>query len=153
MAKENCVDDIFKRPFSNRNFEDKVKVVSGSMPRPTLDNLVSKHKDKKSEYTRHFSISHYEKIEWLTGCELKSKLFCWPCLLFSREICVWNNQGFCDLNHLTCSTQKHERSQAHVQAFLAYKMFGKQRIDTLIDSQKKAEIQKHNEQVKKIVKF
>ena len=47
MAKENCVDDIFKRPFSNRSFEDKLKVVSGSKPRPTLDNLVSKHKVKK----------------------------------------------------------------------------------------------------------
>ena len=31
--------------------------------------------------------------------------------------------------------------------FLAYKMFGKQRTDTLIDSQRKAEVQKHNEQV------
>ena len=33
--------------------------------------------------------------------------------------------------------------------FLAYKMFGKQRTDTLIDSQRKAEVQKHNEQVNK----
>ena len=33
--------------------------------------------------------------------------------------------------------------------FLAYKMFEKQRTDTLIDNQRKAEIQKHNEQVNK----
>lgn len=145
----NSVDDILKKPFSSRNYESKLKIVSDGKPRPALDNLVCKHKDKKSEYTRHFSTSHYEKVEWLTGCQLRCKLFCWPCLLFARESCVWNKQGFSDLNHLTFMLQKHEKSQAHVQAFLAYKMFGKQRIDTLLDSQRKAEIHKHNEQVNK----
>lgn len=145
----NSVDDIMKRPFSTRNYETKFKIVSDGKPKPPLDNLVSKHRDKKTEYTRHFSTSQYEKVEWLTGCQLRCKLFCWPCLLFSRESCVWNKQGFSDLNHLTFMLQKHEKSQAHVQAFLAYKMFGKQRIDTLIDSQRKAEVHKHNEQVNK----
>ena len=75
MANENSVDGILRIPFSNRNFETKLKIVSEGKPRFALENLVSKHKDKKAEYTRHFSESHYEKIKWLTGCELKCKLY------------------------------------------------------------------------------
>ena len=97
----NSVDDILKNPFSSRNYETKLKIVSDGKPKPALDNLVCKHKGKKSEYTRYFSTSQYEKVEWLSGCQLRCKLFCWPCLLFSRESCVWNKQGFSDLNHLT----------------------------------------------------
>ena len=69
MANENSVDGILRIPFSNRNFETKLKIVSDGKSRPTLENLVSKHKDKKTEYTRHLSVSHHEKIEWLTGCD------------------------------------------------------------------------------------
>ena len=50
--------------------------------------LIAGIKTFKTEYTWHFSVIQYERIEWLTGCEVRSKFFCWPCLLFSREICV-----------------------------------------------------------------
>ncbi|XP_077298648.1 zinc finger MYM-type protein 1-like [Arctopsyche grandis] len=145
----NSVQDILTIPFSNRSFEIKLKIIKDGKPCPSLPNLSSLHKEKTKVYTRHFCVSNYKKFEWITGCEIRSKLFCWPCLLFSKDINVWNKEGFADLNHLTAALKKHEGSQAHVQSFLSIQMFGKQRIDVLIDSQRKAEISRHNEQVNK----
>ncbi|XP_076330811.1 zinc finger MYM-type protein 1-like [Tachypleus tridentatus] len=145
---ENDINELLRSPFSTKNYADKLRIVQGK-PRPSLPSLVSTHKDKKNEYVRHFSESHYDAIEWLTGCKIRFKLFCWPCLLFSTEKRVGNQQGYTDLNHLPAALQKHEKSRAHVQSSLSLKMFGKQRIETLVDTQRKAEISRHNEQVKK----
>lgn len=80
---------------------------------------------KKGGYTRHFSAPQYENIEWLTGCDAQVKLFCWPCLLFSHEGGDWYKQGCRDIEHLTSALKEHERSEALVQAFMAFKIFGK----------------------------
>ena len=69
MANKSNVADILKQPFSNRNFETTLNMVSDSKPRPSLDNLLCKHKDKKANYTKHISISLYERTEYLKGCE------------------------------------------------------------------------------------
>ena len=63
MANESNVADILKQPFSNRNFETRLNMVGDSIPRSSLDNLLSKHKDKKANNTNHFSISQYERTE------------------------------------------------------------------------------------------
>lgn len=150
MENHNCtIDDILKNGFSCRSFEEKLKIVTNGRPCPPLPNLTTKHKGKKEEYTRHFSVSSFNSIPWLTGCEKLNKLFCWPCILFSKEKSVWTKTGFSDLSHLSSAQQRHERSQSHVESFLKCKMFGKQRIDVLIDSQHKDNISKHNELVKK----
>lgn len=149
---ENSVNDLLNIPFSSRNYSDKLTILKLGKPKPALD-ITSKHKDKNCEYIRHFSASNYESIEWLTGCEVRQKLFCFICMLFSTENGVWNKNGYNDLNHLTVAVQRHEKSRAHMQAYLAFKMFGKQRIDTLLDCQKRAGISRHNEEVKKIEKF
>lgn len=145
----NSVEDILNTPFSKRSYDIKLKIIKIGKPRPPLPNLSMKHKDNKCEYTRHFSFSTYERTEWLTGCEVKSRLFCWPCLLFSKESSVWNKSGFADLNHLITALKKHERSQSHVQSFFSLKMFGKQRIELMIDAQLKDNISQHNERVNK----
>ena len=145
----NNVKDILERSFSSRSYEEKLQILNTEKPKPALHNLVCSYRASGKDYTRHFATSHYENVDWLTGCETRSKLFCWPCLLFSRERSVWNKQGYADLGHLTSATQKHERSQAHVKAFLDYRMFGQQRSDTLINGQQKSEVNRHNEQVKK----
>ena len=77
----NSVDDVIRNSFSSKSYDEKLNIVKNTKPKPALNNLISKHTDKKSEYVRHFSISQYETVEWLTGCELRCKLFCWPCLL------------------------------------------------------------------------
>ena len=143
------VDSIIKKPFSSRNYDEKLEIVKANKPAPKLSLLSSKYKSKNKEFTRHFNPSSYQNINWLSGCSVWSKQFCWPCLLFSTENSVWTKIGFADLNHFSSATKKHEKCSAHVQALLKYRMFGKQRIDTLLNTQQQVNVTRHNEQVKK----
>lgn len=151
--EKTAIEELFERPFSARSFEEKREII-GKRPCPQLPNLVMKHSVKKTnckDYTRHFSVTQYEKTIWLAGCSKKNKLFCWPCLLFKTEAVknVWNHDGFSDLNHLSAALQKHERSQNHAACFLKFTLFGKQRIDIQLDEQRRDHIRTHNEKVRK----
>ena len=82
-AKENfciCIISYNKRPL-----HDKLRIVNNGRPAPPAE-----HKTKTERYTKHFCISQYEKIDWLVGCEITNKRYCWPCLLFSNKHEVWN---------------------------------------------------------------
>lgn len=147
MEVNASVKNLLEKPFSMRTLQEKLEVVRKGRPKPPLPNLVSEHKGKKDCYIRHFSISQYESVEWLTGCPDSNKLFCWPCLLFSREKSSWNKHGFSDLNHLSVGQQRHSKSQTHIQSFLQLKMFGKDRVDILLSEQHRSYISQHNEQV------
>jgi hypothetical protein len=70
----NSVDDALNVPFSARAFADCMNIVKEGKPCPPLPNLLCQHKDAKTEYTRHFSVSQYDTVEWLTGCEVQSRL-------------------------------------------------------------------------------
>jgi hypothetical protein len=39
-----------------------------SRPTPPLLSLIT-HDKSKTEYARHFSITRYENVDWLAGCE------------------------------------------------------------------------------------
>ena len=147
------VDSIIKKPFSSRSYDEKLEIVKANKPTPKLSLLSSKFKSKKKELTGHFNPSSYQSINWLSGCSVRSKLFCWPCLLFSTESSVWTKIGFADLNHFSSATKKHEKCSAHVQAFLKHRMFGKQRIDILLNTQQQVNVTRHNKQVKKTENF
>jgi hypothetical protein len=63
---------------------------------------------------------------------------------------VWTQQGFSDLNHLLRAQQKHSKSQTHVHSYLQLKLFGKQQtVGLLLDAQRRNDVTRHNEQVKK----
>ena len=81
--------------------------------------------------TRKFNSKLYEDILWLCGNISNRKLYCWPCVLFSKENSVWNTitRGYDDLNNLHTSISRHEQSRAHLNAFIDFKTFGKSRID------------------------
>ena len=126
------VSDLLKHPLAKKSYEEKLLIVQSKKPKPELKNLSTVCKtNKRSTYIRHFSISYYQTVEWLTGCEEKNKLFCWPCLLFPNESGVWNKSGFCDLNHFSEATKKHGRSEGHKLSFLQFRIFGTQRIETV----------------------
>ena len=56
---------------------------------------------------------------------------------------------FSNLSTLSLSLKRHKTSHNHVQCFYELKMFGTKRIDSLIDSQARATVSRHNELVKK----
>jgi hypothetical protein len=72
---QHCViGKLLQTPFS---YDDKPNV-----------NLHTKIKT----CTQHFNTSLYEAIPWLCGCDKQNKLFCSPCLLFSKEKHVKNRR-------------------------------------------------------------
>lgn len=131
--------------FNNLSHEEKIFVKNLNRPCPSLDNLVNSTKGSN----RKFNLNWYEKCNWLTGSEIKNKLFCWPCLLFSRNNkSPWNSTGTDNLKNLYKMIEKHNISKEHTFATLKLKLFGKQNIQTGIDSAYQANIDKFNEKVK-----
>lgn len=146
---ECVISDLISTPFSRRHFPEKSEIIKTGRPCPAIPNLTSVHKDKKREYIRHFNTSQYENTIWLTGSCVLNKLYCWPCLLFSTENGVWSKVGFDNLNTLTLAISRHEKSINHIKCFLQINTFGRNRIDHLLDEQKKTSDSIHNEKVKK----
>lgn len=140
------VCNVLSKGFSTYSFAGKKELIDQGKAKPPLHNLTK----KVTTYTRHFNVELYENVEWLTGCETKSKLFCWPCVLFSTDKSVWNKAGFSDLNNLHKVIKRHSSCKNHLECVFKWKTFGKsQRIDHALDSQLKIDHQKHNELVKK----
>jgi hypothetical protein len=151
MAENVVIKEVLNNPFSVRPLHDKLRIVNKSWPTPPSPNVIAYHKNKTEQYTWHFTcISQYEKVDWVAGCETRNKLYCWPCLLFSNKLEVWNKQGFLDFNLLSSAQQKHSKSQTYVPCYLELKLSGKQqKVYLLPDAQCWNDIIKHNEQVKK----
>lgn len=114
-----------------------------------MPDLSATHKDKGKEYIRHFQKSQYEKTEWLAGSTKLNKLFCWPCLMIAKEVTVWSENGYSNLNNLHNAISKHEKSQAHIFSSLQFKSFASSRIDLQLDSQLRISVQHHNDMVQK----
>ena len=144
------IQDLIKKPFSFQSFSEKQEIVKKDRPCPSLTGLCSKHKDKKQEYVRHFQTVQYKKTSWLAGCNVKERLFCWPCLLFGVDrTSVWTKDGFSNLNVLSVSISRHEKSLGHIRASLELSTFGRTRIDLQLNEQMKTSVKLHNEDVTK----
>ena len=140
---DNCVIvNLVNRPFGSLCIQDKFKIINAGKPRPQL-NLTSKTKT----YTRHFNDRLYD-ITWLCGSRQLNKLFCWPCLLFSKEKNVWNTGGFSDLNNLHKAEKRHKSSFNHMLCSKELQLFGRNRIENSFSNQYQLAVEKHNEIVK-----
>lgn len=132
----------------------KKKIIENGRPCPDM-HILTPVKLKKTEEnicTRHFRKELYNISDWLCGCDVANKFFCWSCLLFSTKKNVWNNQGYDDLNHLNTAVKKHTESEIHITGYFKLKTFlstSTSRIDTLLDNQRKIDIKLHNEKVTK----
>lgn len=138
------VEDILKRGFSSKSFEEKRKIVNDGRPMPSLKTLVTQNKN----CVRHFSVDLYVKHEWLTGCEFSKTLFCWPCLLFSMEKSIWRTGGFSDLSNLHKAIKRHEYSADHIKSILSITKFGKSRIEVSLSKAFADNVERHNQLVK-----
>lgn len=144
---KSVIQDLLETPFSRRSLAEKVKIIKNGRPCPQLCNLKSVHKDKRDTYTRNFQVSQYDLYPWLCGCKNLNKLFCWPCLLFSKGDSAWSSAGFDKLNSLCTSQKKHRSSATHLQCTLDLLHFRQQRTDETLDSQRKFRNSKHNKMV------
>jgi len=85
----------------------------------------------------------------ICGCDVTNKLFCFPCVIFSRSNEIsWSKLGIDDLCHLSAKIKSHEKTQSHINAQLSLKLLGKQDIRQQLNSAFRLNILKFNEQVK-----
>lgn len=140
----NCIiEDLFTKRFNSRSYSEMEHIVKMERPQPKL-NITSKAK----KFVRYCREEFYEYIPWLCGCVKLQKYFCWPCLLFSTEINVWNKNGFNDLNNLSKARKRHESSKYHIDAFVKFKQFGNEcRCENHFNKQHKMNIDNHNKTV------
>ncbi|XP_063804876.1 zinc finger MYM-type protein 1-like [Pseudophryne corroboree] len=141
-------NDVIARlkSFSKLDTKGKQEVIKNGRPVPELKGLLQKAERKK--ITRSFHVEWYQRKDWLCGCVLKNRLYCFPCLLFSTIDNVWTNTGFCDLKNLPRSLSKHEKSSVHIQSQIALKTFGTSMLDLALDEQRRLNIGIHNAKVK-----
>lgn len=57
------------------------------------------------------------------------KIYCCPCILFSRESNVWSKTGCDGLNNYYNLKHKHETNRSRIESLLALKKFGNVRIE------------------------
>jgi hypothetical protein len=112
---------------------------------PSLPEMTSKNK----KCTRKFHDYYYEKYPWLTGCVELNKLFCWSCLLFSKEQTVWSNKGYSDMNNFDHSWKNHQKSQAHKDAMFDYDDFKTSNVYHDLNEQARNANRQHNAKVDK----
>ena len=144
MMSHSAFELLKERKFYSLSYEEKRLILDHGRPTPNMD--LSK---ENKRCTRKFNSKLYEDIPWLCGNLSNRKLYCWPCVLFSKENSVWNTitRGYDDLNNLHTSISRHEQSRAHLNAFIDFKTFGKTRIDLVLNKQKSDAISRHNEEV------
>lgn len=73
--------------------------------------------------TIFFDVALYDKVEWLTACEIRQALFCWYCLLFESQELDWAKRGVTNLVQLDLSISNHANCAEHLQCVLNLAIF------------------------------
>jgi hypothetical protein len=147
MDHEIELSMLLANPFARKTFIEKKMIIARGRPTPEIPDMQKACKGVSKMYNRHFNPKHYDSIPWLTGSALLKKLYCWPCVLFSTTPSTWTKEGFNNLNMLTVSGQRHQRSQNHVRCQLQMATFGASRIELQLDEQQRIEVSRHNKLV------
>ncbi|KAL4098036.1 hypothetical protein QTP88_022708 [Uroleucon formosanum] len=148
MSQLNSISSLTKFNFSLLSLEQKIAIKNEGRPTPNLI-IVKESKGKDRTFKRNFNIDTYDKNDWICGCDITNKLFCFPCVIFNRSNEMsWSKIGIDDLSHLSAKIKSHEKTQTHINAQLSLKLLGKQDIRQQLNSAFRLNIQKYNEQVK-----
>lgn len=127
-------------------YDDKLFIVRIlKRPQPLMTNLLI-----NAKHNRSFNVEWYKKCDWLTGSQLRNKLFCWNCVLFSTdtENTVWSKSGYNDLKNLPRSIERHGRSKPHLAASIKLKLYGKHNVINAVNQGHKQTIIDFNNKVK-----
>lgn len=140
---ENSVDFLLKNKFSTLPLNIK-KIIK---EKGRLKPQISKLNGPSQNHNRTFNIAWYERKTWLTACDERKKLFCFPCLLFSSDKGPWNNNGYGDLKNLTNAFRFHENSSRHIMACEHLALFDTVHIDQVLNESVRIRNEDHNKKV------
>ena len=143
----NSVQYLQSIQFSTLTIQEKCEIKCRGRHTPVLYiKLCSTSRQK--EYTRRFNCDVYEKFLWLTGCDVKNAVFCFPCLLFGGDP-SWTQKGITDLRKLNEKINKHANSSKHINNTLNLAVLGKVNIQESLSSAHKQAIERHNNDVRR----
>ncbi|XP_058456174.1 myoneurin isoform X3 [Malaya genurostris] len=90
-------------------------VIGRGRPTPALPLLSKECRYKGKVFTRRFKKDNYLRYDWLAGCEVENKLFCWPCYIFSSDPTdTWGYKGFDGLSNFSNSVKTHVNQEIHL---------------------------------------
>lgn len=142
----NSVDYIIK----NRPLQLEVKIQIKQKGRPTPDLSISfTSSSRNRSYSRQFNRNIYDKYDWICGCPVGNKLYCFVCILIDKDTSVWVKGGVNDLKHLHDKAKKHESSVSHLNSCVDYSVLGRTDIRESLSRVYLINKQKHNDTVKK----
>ena len=143
----NSVQYLQSIHFSTLTFQEKCEIKHRGRPTPMLD-IKQSSTSRQKEYTRSFNSEVYKKFEWLSGCDIKNALFCFPCILFGGDS-SWTQKGITDLRKLHEKINKHAKSEKHLNNSVNIAMLRRANIEESLSSAHKQAIERHNNDVRK----
>ena len=145
----NSVDSLLTTKFSQLSDCEKKLIKATGPQKPTLQIC-----SQGRQNYRHFSSTWYDKYEWLTGCSMRNKLFCFYCLCFTpsgSSSCAdtFSKSGYSDMKNLSRALKRHAESKSHISAAIAYKSFGRLDIRSSLNEGFRQSVIQHNSLVSK----
>lgn len=142
----NKVSFLLKNKFTQFCIEDQLKIKALGRELPDLN--ITKSQNDKSSRSRKFNRTLYSKNNWICGCEITNKMYCFPCVLYGGDE-HWSEKGVDDLIHVWEKIKSHERTARHMHNMFSLNILGKVDIKILLNSALREELLKQNEQVRK----
>lgn len=143
----NSVDFLLGNKFSLLPDSDKLRVKTAGPQRPPI-NIRSAN---RGSTCRQFSLTWYEKYDWLTACSIRNKVFCFYCLCFGSSTCAdtFSKNGYDDMKNLSRALKRHSESKSHIAAGVAFKSFGRLDIRSCLNEGFRQNLIAHNAEVTK----
>jgi hypothetical protein len=128
MLEINSVQYILQ----NSHIPYEVKVLIKQKGRPTPDVEIKFSSSKSRTYNRVFNQNIYNKHEWMCGCPVINKLFCFVCLLLKKNASAWTKGGVDDLKHMAERAKKTRSFRRPSECVHGFQCFGKNRYSLSI---------------------
>ena len=139
---EDIIITLLEREFLQHNEDEQKQILIKGRPTPEIPNLYDTVEKNGNTFVRTFKSTSYVKVEWLCGSSKLNKLFCWTCLLYSKD--ADRNRAFCrgftDILRLMSAVVTHEKSQIHKAKMAMYKSDVKEKVENIPVVKRKLQI-------------
>lgn len=121
----HCAICLLKQnPLDTLNGSTIAKIIAQGRPTPALPGLSKECRYKGKVFTRRFKKDNYFRYNWLSGCGVENKLFCWPCYIFSTDPTdTWGFKGFDGLSNFSNSVKTHLNQELHILNIEKYNVY------------------------------
>jgi hypothetical protein len=145
---EVSVSSLQNLDMSAVTLEQRIEIKSKGRPTPFL-KMEENASSKGYNYLRKFNPNLYEKHNWLCGCPITNKLYCFTCLMFGGDE-AWTRNGQKGLRHITDKINKHSKSKRHLFNSASYAFLGRTvGIQNMLSTAYHNKIKEENEQIRK----